>query len=152
MGKGSGEWRSYIIHMAALLLSPSSGMPDSILSLRATSTPTSSSSMTISATLVVDLDDYPSNHYCSSMSFWNSMSITGCLCESILFEDVSIPLPRVILQLTCENDGCIVLFGANSLSIDCHSIIIFRRDYDGSLFLVPCLSTTIAFYQHTCLK
>jgi hypothetical protein len=60
---GGGEWRSYIIYMATPLLSPSSVMPDSILSLHATSTPTSSSSMTISAILVADLDDYPSNHY-----------------------------------------------------------------------------------------
>jgi hypothetical protein len=62
-GGGGGERRSYIIYMASLLLSPSCGMPDSILSPRATSTPTSSSSMTISATLVADLDDYPSNYY-----------------------------------------------------------------------------------------
>jgi len=63
-GGGRGERRSYIIYMAALLLSPSSGMPDRILSLRATKThPTSSSSMIISATLVADLDDYPSNQY-----------------------------------------------------------------------------------------
>src|SRR5829696_8044896 len=45
-----------------------------------------------------------------------TMSIIGCLCESILADDDISTLFRliVIIQRTCENDGCVASSTANS--------------------------------------